>query len=79
MKQGIRLELSAPYTPEENGKVKLNWRTITPMARCVIKQSGLDKTYWPYAINMSSDIKTSVNIRGSKEYHSKQCMDKSQI
>ena len=27
------------------------------MARCLIEQSGLDKTYWPYAINMSSDFK----------------------
>ena len=27
------------------------------MARCLSEQSGLDKTYWPYAINMSSEIK----------------------
>ena len=56
IKQGVRLELSSPYTPEENGEVERNWGTIAPMARCLIEQSGLDKTYWPYAINMSSNI-----------------------
>ena len=54
-KKGVRQELSSNYTPEENGKVERNWGTITPMAICLIEQSGLDKTYWPYAINMSKD------------------------
>ena len=78
IKHGVRLELSAPHTPE-NGKVGRYWGTITPIVRCLIEQSGLDKTYWPYAINMSSDIKIFVTIRGSKEHHSKQWMDKRQI
>ena len=66
IKQGVSFELSAPYTPEENGKVKRNWGTITPMARCLIEQSRLDKTYWPYAINMSSDIKNFCYHSGIK-------------
>ena len=37
IKQGVKLELSAPYTPEENGKVERNWGTITPMSRCLIE------------------------------------------
>ena len=57
IKQCVRLELSTPYTPAENEKIEHNWRTITPKARCLFEQLGLDKTYWPYAINMSSDIK----------------------
>ena len=55
--KGFRLEFSAPYTPQENGNVEMNWETITPMARCLLKQSGLEKEYGPYALNMASEIK----------------------
>ena len=66
IKQGVRLELSAPYTPEESGKVERNWGTITQKARCLIEQSRLDNIYWPYAINMSSNIKNFFYHSGIK-------------
>ena len=56
-RKGVRLEFSAPYTPQENGKVERNWGTITPMARCLLEQSGLEKEYWPYELNKASEIK----------------------
>ena len=56
-RKGVRLEFSAPYTSQENGKVERNWGTITPMARCLLEQSGFEKEYWPYALNMASEIK----------------------
>ena len=66
-KQCVNLELSAPYTPEENGKVQRNWGTITLIARYLIEKSGLDKTYcWPYAILMSNDIKNFCYHSGFK-------------
>ena len=34
-KQKIRLETSAPYTPEENRNRERVWGTITPMAPCM--------------------------------------------
>ena len=40
---GVRLEFSAPYTPQENVKVQRNWGTIIPMAKCLLEQSGLEK------------------------------------
>ena len=55
--KGVRLEFSAPYTPQENGKVERNCGTITPRARCLLEQSGLEKEYWPYALNMASEVK----------------------
>ena len=57
-RKGVRLEFSAPHTPQENGKVERNWGTITPMDRCLLEQSGLEKEYWPYAFNMASEIKS---------------------
>ena len=56
-KQKIRLKTSAPYTPQENGKIERLWGTITPMARCMIFDANLSKTYWPYALNMAANLK----------------------
>ena len=55
--KGVRLEFSAPHTPQENGKVERDWGTITPMARCLLEQSGLEKEYGPYALKMAREIK----------------------
>ena len=66
IKQIVRLELSAPYTPEDNGEVERNWGTKTPMARCLIEQLGLDRTYSTYAIHMSTDVKTFCYNSGIK-------------
>ena len=45
------------YTPQENGKIERLWGTITPMARCMIFDANLSKTYWPYALNMAANLK----------------------
>ena len=47
----VRLENSAPYTPEENGKVERKWGTTTGMTRCLLENAGLGKEYWTYAMN----------------------------
>ena len=44
--KGVRIEFSAPH-----------WGTVTPKARYLLEQSGLEKEYWPYALNMASEIK----------------------
>ena len=53
----VRLVFSAPYTQQENGKVERNWRTITPMGRCLLEQSGSENEYWPNTLIMASGIK----------------------
>ena len=56
-KQKIRSETSAPYTPQENGKIKKGWGIITPMARCMIFDANLSKTCWLCALNMATNLK----------------------
>ena len=68
----VRIEFLAPYTPKENGKVESNRGTVTPMARCLLEQSGLEKEYWPYALNMAS-VKTFVSIQVLKRHLLRQC------
>ena len=55
----IRQETSAPYTPQDNGKIEMVWGTITPMARCMIFDANLLKTYWLYALNMATNLKNT--------------------
>ena len=55
--KGIRTELSAPYTPEENGKIERTWGTVVGMARCIIHDAGLSKEYWIYALNYAFHLK----------------------
>ena len=51
------METSAHYALQENGKIKRLWGTITQMARCMIFNANLSKTYWPYALNMAANLK----------------------
>ena len=60
----VSIEFAAPFTPQENGKVERNWGTITPMARCPLEQSGLEVEYWPYALNIASEIQNFCLLSG---------------
>ena len=42
---GIRRELIAPYTPEQNGVVEHKNRTVVEMARSLLKGKGLPNQY----------------------------------
>ncbi|GJR16600.1 retrovirus-related pol polyprotein from transposon TNT 1-94 [Tanacetum coccineum] len=43
---GIKSELTAPYTPEQNGIVERKNRTIVEMARCMLKAKNLEDAFW---------------------------------
>ena len=56
-KRGIRHETSAPYTPEENGKIEGVWGTVVGMTRCMLDNARLGKQNWPYALNYAFYVK----------------------
>ena len=64
---GIRQETSAPYTPEENGKIERVWGTICGMARCMIQRANMDKEYWTYALSYAFYIKNLLLHTGTKQ------------
>ena len=43
---GIRKELIASYTPQQNGVVERKNRTIVEIARSMMKEKGLPPEYW---------------------------------
>lgn len=58
--QGIKRELTAPYTPEQNGAAERKNRTVVEMARSMLKFMGLPDCYWAegvatavYILNLS--------------------------
>ena len=47
---GIRHQLSAPYCPEQNGRIEREMRTVVEAARTMLIDAGLDKRYWAEAV-----------------------------
>ena len=53
----IRHEFSAPYFPEDNGKIERVWGTVMNMARCMVDTAGMSKEYWGHALKGAFYIK----------------------
>lgn len=50
---GIRHELTCPYTAQQNGVAERYNRTMVERARCLLHDAELPKTYWAEAVNMA--------------------------
>ncbi|KAI5003657.1 hypothetical protein ZWY2020_030817 [Hordeum vulgare] len=53
---GITHELSAPYTPQQNGVVERKNRTLVEMARTMLEEYHTPRPFWPEAINTACHI-----------------------
>lgn len=53
---GIQKQLTAAYTPQQNGISERKNRTIMNMVRSVLKSSGVQKSFWPEAVNWSIHV-----------------------
>ena len=53
----IRHEMSAPYSPHQNGTAERSWRTLFDMGRCLLIESGVSKKLWTYAVMASAYIR----------------------
>jgi hypothetical protein len=49
--EGIKLEFSSPYTPQQNGVVERNNRTLLDMARTMLDEYKTPDRFWAEAIN----------------------------
>ncbi|KAE8666818.1 hypothetical protein F3Y22_tig00112491pilonHSYRG00346 [Hibiscus syriacus] len=48
---GIEHQLTAPYTPQQNGVSERKNRTVMEMVRCMLHEKGLSKKFWAEAAN----------------------------
>ena len=70
LKHSIKQELSAPYSPHQNGTAERNWRTLFEMGRALLIESGLPKYLWTYAIMTATHIRNRCYVKriGSTPY-----------
>lgn len=53
---GIRRELTAAFTPQQNGVSERKNRTILNVGRSLLVRGRIPKTFWPEAVNWSVHI-----------------------
>jgi transposase InsO family protein len=51
LEEGIKHELSAPYTPQQNGEVERKNRTLIDMARTMLGEYKTLERFWTEAVN----------------------------
>jgi hypothetical protein len=46
----IAVEITAPYTHWQHGRIEPQWGTLVPMAQSMIRQAAVPKSYWALAM-----------------------------
>jgi transposase InsO family protein len=54
--EGIRVQYTAPYTPQQNGVAERKNRTLIEMARCMLLEAGLPYSFWAETVNTANYI-----------------------
>ncbi|WVZ51167.1 hypothetical protein U9M48_002333 [Paspalum notatum var. saurae] len=62
---GVGRQLTAPYTPQQNGVVERRNQTVVAMARSMIKAKGLPGTFWGEAVNTAVYILNRTTMKGT--------------
>lgn len=64
--EGIQTQLTAPYTPQQNGVAERKNRSIMEMARCMLTDAGLPKTFWGEAVSMAVYVQNRTITRATE-------------
>ncbi|KAA3479439.1 Retrovirus-related Pol polyprotein from transposon TNT 1-94 [Gossypium australe] len=59
----IKRQLTATYTPQQNGVCERKNRTIMNMVRSLLAMSRVPKSFWPEAVNWSLHILNKIAVR----------------
>ena len=62
---GIRRELTAPYTPQQNGVVERRNQTVVGTARSMLKAKGLPGKFWGEAVTTAVYILNRASTKGA--------------
>lgn len=65
--EGITAQLTASYSPEQNGVAERKNRSIMEMARCMLIDSGLPNSFWGEAVSTAVFIHNRVITRSTGE------------
>lgn len=53
---GVCRQLTAAYTPQQNGVTGRKNRTIMNMVRCMLYEKKMPRTFWPEAVNWAIHV-----------------------
>lgn len=53
---GIKRQLTAAYTPQQNGVAERKNRTVLNMVRCLLSETKMPKLFWPEAVRWGLHI-----------------------
>ncbi|KAK1423646.1 hypothetical protein QVD17_18952 [Tagetes erecta] len=65
-KEGIKRQLTAPYTPQQNGVVERRNRTVLGMTRSLLKTMKLPESLWGEAVRHSIYLLNRIATKGVK-------------
>ncbi|TYK29919.1 Retrovirus-related Pol polyprotein from transposon TNT 1-94 [Cucumis melo var. makuwa] len=64
---GIKHQLTAPYTPQQNGVSERRNRYIMEMTRCILHEKSLPKKFWAEAANTTVFFQNRLPTKAVKE------------
>jgi transposase InsO family protein len=62
-KHGIKREYTIPRTPQQNGVVERQNRTVQQMARSMMNEKNIGQTYWVEAIHTTVHVLNKSHLR----------------
>jgi hypothetical protein len=74
--QGIQMQHTVPYTPQQNGVSERKKCTLKEMANCMIQYNGLILKYWAEAINCANYIVNHIPTKALKNITSEEAWTK---
>lgn len=63
-KNGIRIQRSAPDTPQQNGVAERKNRTLVEMARCMLFNANLENCFWGEAVMTAGFMQNQLPWKG---------------
>jgi transposase InsO family protein len=65
--EGIEMQHTVPYTPQQNGVAERKNRILKEMETCMLKSKGLHPSIWAEAINYATYLHNIVPHKGLKD------------
>ena len=63
--EGIQIQYTAAYSPEQNGVAERKNRTLIEMARCMLLDASLQNTFWAEAVTAANYMQNRLPTRAS--------------
>lgn len=70
---GIKRQLTAAYTPQQNGVAERRNRTIMNMVRCVLTEKNLPRKFWPEAAKWTCHVLNRSMTNAVKDMVPEEC------